>query len=123
MLTRIRSPFFDTLESILEQTNFNERSYNSSITNVTEDNYQVLVSVPGLSKDDIKITIKDGLLTVSYDKPKESKNPFVGSFKKTFSLPEDGDEGNITGKVENGVVEISIPKVQKKSTERIIVVK
>jgi len=123
MLTRIRSPFFDTLESILEQTNFNERSYNSSITNVTEDNYQVLVSVPGLSKDDIKITIKDGLLTVSYNKPKESKNPFVGSFKKTFSLPEDGDEGNITGKVENGVVEISIPKVQKKSTERIIVVK
>jgi len=123
MLTRIRSPFFDTLESILEQTNFNERSYNSSITNVTENNYQVLVSVPGLSKDDIKITIKDGLLTVSYDKPKESKNPFVGSFKKTFSLPEDGDEGNITGKVENGVVEISIPKVQKKSTERIIVVK
>jgi len=123
MLTRIRNPFFDTLESILEQTNFNERSYNSSITNITEDNYQVLVSVPGLSKDDIKITTKDGLLTVSYDKPKESKNPFVGSFKKTFSLPDDGDDGNITGKVENGEVEILIPKVQKKSTERIIVVK
>lgn len=123
MLTRIRNPFFDTLESILEQTNFNERSYNSSITNITEDNYQVLISVPGLSKDDIKITTKDGLLTVSYDKPKESKNPFVGSFKKTFSLPDDGDDGNITGKVENGEVEILIPKVQKKSTERIIVVK
>jgi len=123
MLTRIKSPLFDTLESILEQTNFNERSYKSSITNITEDNYQVLVSVPGLSKDDIKITSKDGLLTVSYDKSKESKNSFVGSFKKIFSLPEDGDEGNITGKVENGVVEILIPKVQKKPTERIIVVR
>lgn len=123
MFTKIRSPFFDTLESILEQTNFNERSYNSSNITTTEDKYQVLVSVPGLSKDDIKITTKDGLLTVSYDKPKESKNPFIQSFKKTFSLPEDGDDGNITGKVENGVVEITIPKVQKKSTERIIVVK
>ena len=123
MLTRIRSPLFDALESIFEQPNFNERSCNSSNTITTEDKYQVLISVPGLSKDDIKITTKDGLLTVSYDKPTESKNLFVGSFKKTYSLPEDGDEGNITGKVENGVVEISIPKVQKKSTERVIVVK
>ena len=123
MLTRIRSPLFDALESMFEQPNFNERSCNSSNIITTEDKYQVLISVPGLSKEDIKITTKDGLLTVSYDKPTESKNSFVGSFKKTYSLPEDGDEGNITGKVENGVVEITIPKVQKKSTERIIVVK
>lgn len=122
MLTRIRSPFLDTLESILEQTNFTERSYNSSNIRMTEDKYQVLVSVPGLSKDDIKITTKDGLLTISYEKPKESKNSFVGTFKKTYLIPEDGDDGNITGKIENGVVEVTIPKIQKKSNERIIMV-
>jgi HSP20 family protein len=78
--------------------------------------------VPGLTKDDLKISIKDGYLSISFKK-EDGDNvnySFVSSFSKTYSIPDDVNEKEITGKVENGILEINLPKSKKKSLERFI---
>jgi HSP20 family protein len=80
------------------------------------------MAVPGLTKDDLSISIKDGFLTIS-NKKEDKDNPkysFVGSFSKTYSIPDDVNEKTISGKVENGVLEVKLPKSEKRSLERFI---
>lgn len=88
----------------------------------TESEYKVLVAVPGLKKEDVKISTKEGILTIQYDHSSDLDFNFVESFKKYYTLPDDSDEKNITAKVENGVLEIMLPKSKKKNSERLITV-
>jgi hypothetical protein len=70
----------------------------------------------------LKISIKDGYLSISFKK-EDGDNvnySFVSSFSKTYSIPDDVNEKEITGKVENGILEINLPKSKKKSLERFI---
>jgi HSP20 family protein len=121
MVTFYRDPFKDVLDTLFEKQTSSVRENSTKL--VTRDNdYSVYLAVPGLTKDDLSISVKDGLLSISYKK-EESDNvnySFVSSFKKTYSLPEDVNEKEITGKVENGVLEIILPKSKKKSLERFI---
>lgn len=88
-----------------------------------DESYKVAVAVPGLSKEDIKISTKDGLLNVSFDGFEKTDNlVFVEKFKKTYTIPEDVDEKTITAKVENGVLTILLPKGKKKISERLITI-
>lgn len=124
MITLFKDPFFDTLDKVFDEAYLkaDKRINTNKQTNVTtsDTDYRVYISVPGLSKDDVKITLKDSILTVTYEKTDNESFTFTNSFKKTYELPEDVDEKNITGSVENGVVEIIIPKSKKKSIERLI---
>jgi len=120
MITFYRDPFKDVLDTFFERPSL-VRDNSSKL--VTRDNeYAVYLSVPGLTKEDLSISIKEGIITISYKK-EENDNvnySFVSSFKKTYSLPDDVSEKDITGKVENGVLEIILPKSKKKSLERFI---
>lgn len=124
MITLFKDPFFNTLDKVFDEAYLkaDKRINTYRQTNVTtsDTDYRVHISVPGLSKDDVKITLKDGILTVTYEKTDNESFTFTNSFKKTYELPDDADEKNITGSVENGVVEIIIPKSKKKSIERLI---
>lgn len=120
MRTMYRDPIKEVLDAIFDNKSFYERNDKPSDISKNDEDYRIHVLVPGLSKEDIKISVKDNILTISYEKTDNKKHSFVNSFKKVYSLPEDGDEKNITGKVENGVTEIVIPKSKKKSVERFI---
>jgi HSP20 family protein len=120
MITRNKSPFRDVLDTFFESSLvFNESNTKLS---TKEDGYYVYMSVPGLTKTDLKITIKDGYLTISYNKEdnKEGVYSFTSSFKKTYIVPDDVNEKDISGKVENGVLELLLPKTKKKVSERLI---
>ena len=54
------------------------------------------------------------------EKNEEDSYNFVGSFVKSYNIPEDVKEKDIEGKVENGVLTISLPIDKKKSLERSI---
>jgi HSP20 family protein len=119
MITLFKDPFFNTLDKVFDEAYLKaDNRINSNIT-TTEDGYKVLLSVPGLSKDDIKISLKESKLTISYEKESDEFT-FTNSFKKSYNVPDDVDEKNITGSVENGVIEIILPKSKKKSVERLI---
>ena len=120
MLRLRKDPFFDVWESIFYDTpSFYPKK--DKFSNVIDNNndYRLQLAVPGLSKDDVKLSINDGIITISYEESKSDKNySFTRSFKKEFTLPENIDENNINGKIENGVLEVIIPKTEKKVLER-----
>ena len=118
-----RDPFRDIFNNLFESSFLNENCGITpyKTTNITEsdNDYRVQIAVPGLSKEDIKVKVEDNLLTISYDKNNKDFS-FISSFSRSYSLPDDGDDTNIGAKVENGVIKITIPRIKKKTTERII---
>lgn len=85
----------------------------------TKDAYHLEVSAPGLKKEDIKINIEDGLLTISYEKKEETQSDeyktvrkefSYNSFKRSFTLGDKIDAAGIQGKYEDGVLKVLLPK-------------
>ncbi len=119
MIALFKDPFFQGLESAFETNRF-MRTPETKISK-TETEYKVEVSVPGLTKDDLKITTKDGVLRISFEKEeKDERNHFVTNFTKSYNVPDDVKEKDILGKVENGVLILTLPIDKKKSIERLI---
>ena len=119
MITLFKDPFFNTMDDVFESSRFKTLPQVNVTKNETE--YKVLMSVPGLTKEDLKITIKDGIVKISYLKEdKDETSHFVNSFTKSYTLPENVKEKDIEGKVENGILELTLPLDKKKPLERIL---
>jgi len=119
MITLFKDPLFTSFDKIFETSRFTSTPQTS--VQKTETEYNVHVSVPGLTKDDLKITTKDGILKISYEKEEKTDDKyFISSFSKSYVIPEDVKEKEIEGKVENGVLQIKLPIDKKKSLERFI---
>jgi HSP20 family protein len=94
-----------------------------------ETAYEVQVAVPGLNKEDFKIEINDGYLMVSgerkFTNEKKDKNfrsieTNYGSFSRSFTLPDNADGSKITAQYTNGILELVIPKDEKKIVKQTI---
>lgn len=119
MITLFKDPLFTNFDKIFETARFTTTPQTS--VHRTDTEYNLYVSVPGLTKDDLKILTKDGVLKITYEKEENNeKSYFVSSFSKSYVIPEDVKEKDIEGKVENGVLEIKLPIDKKKSLERYI---
>jgi HSP20 family molecular chaperone IbpA len=86
----------------------------------TEDkNYIGTIELPGMKKEEIKVQARDNgleILAEQYEK-KEEKGKFSESSRKYSSyrsLPEDSDLNNIDAKYENGLLTITVPRLEKK---------
>lgn len=120
MITLFKDPLFDVFDKVFE-TSYVGTSVPQVNISKSENDYKILMSVPGLTKEDIKITTKDSVLTISFEtQEKTEKTQFVSSFRKSYTLPDDVKEKDIVGKVENGILELILPKDKKKSLERLI---
>jgi HSP20 family protein len=106
--------------------NMDTVSYSEPKMNIIEnkENYLIQYSVPGLKKEDLKISIDaDGNLVVEMNKEshkEEKKDDSVRylrreftteQFRNTLVLPEDIHREKITAKVENGILEVVLPRV------------
>ena len=102
-------------------------------TNILEndDNYTVTSEIPGVSKENIKIDVADNTLTIGVNKKNtnkdEKKNYLVKeisetSLSRSFYL-DDMDENNITAKMDNGILTITVGKIKevKPQTKRIAI--
>jgi HSP20 family protein len=120
-----------------ELMNWNDTTYSTPRMNImeTKDNYKLELCIPGLTKDDVKLSIDtEGNLVVEMTKEtkNEKKNEemrylrhefSVEHFRQTVMLPEDIHKEQISAKVENGILDIVIPKVtveEKKQTVQTI---
>lgn len=118
MIKLFNDPFFTAFDRALEN-----KFLSSPETNIQKNNdeYLVSISVPGLTKDDLKISIKDNVLKISYEKNESENNHyFISSFVKSYTIPEGVKEKDIEGKVENGVLTLTLPLEKKKQVERLI---
>ena len=119
MITLFKDPFFEAFDKVLDASRYTV----SPQTNIhkTESEYKITMSLPGLTKDDLKISLKEGILKVSFEKDeKDERTHFVNNFVKSYNIPDDVREKDIVGKVENGILVLTLPIDKKKSLERLI---
>jgi HSP20 family protein len=92
----------------------------------SEDSINLHAELPGLSKDNVKVTINDdNVLIIKGEKEDNSKNEekdendktvflrmerSYGSFTRSFVLPENVDKDSIKGNFENGILKIELAK-------------
>jgi len=95
---------------------------------VDDKGYYLEIDLPGVKKEDIDISVNDGILVISGERKLEKKEEkesytriesFFGRFERAFKLPADADLDNIEAKYENGVLKIFIPKKQKELGKKI----
>lgn len=96
-----------------------------------EKNIYVSVEVPGVSKEDIKVTINsDNVLIIKGEKKREFKTEdkernyirverSYGSFQRSFMLPDNVNKDNIKAKFDNGVLNITLEKVEPEQPKQI----
>ena len=84
-----------------------------------EDGYELQIDVPGFDKDDIKISLDNGYLTVEakVEKESEDKNThylkrerYVGASARSFYVGEDISEKDIQANYEKGMLKLMVPK-------------
>ncbi len=86
-----------------------------------DDHYDVDIDLPGFKKDEIKIELENGYLTVNASKglDKEEKNDkgklirqerYSGSMQRSFYVGENVTEEDIKAKFEDGVLKLTVPK-------------
>ena len=125
LVTRRNQDFMPTLFN--ELLNWNDTTYSTPRMNImeTKDNYKLELCIPGLTKEDVKLSIDaEGNLVVEMVKEnksekKENKEEMrylrhefsVEHFRQTVMLPDDIHKEQISAKVENGILDIVIPKV------------
>ena len=81
------------------------------------DRFVLEAELPGFSKEDIKLDVKDGILTISaqHSENKDEKGSYIrrerrfGSFTRSFDVTG-VDEEHITASYNNGVLELNLPK-------------
>ena len=88
----------------------------------TKDSYEVDVDLPGFKKDEIKMELENGYLTISaakgLDKDETDKETgkyirrerYAGNMSRSFYVGKDITEKDIHGKYENGILMLDIPK-------------
>lgn len=95
----------------------------------TKNEYQIKAELPDVKKENVKISVSDGMLHIKGERKfeKEEKEKkyhrierYYGSFERSFTLPENVDESKLKAEFKDGVLNIQLPKLEKvkpKSTE------
>ncbi len=105
---------------------------NQPLVNIikNENEFVLEVAVPGFSKKDIDINVKEDKLSISavveeakegddHSKPNYTKREFnYGGFKRSFTLPENIDVEHIKANFANGILKITLPLKEKVDTSR-----
>jgi len=122
--SRPAGSFSSLLDELLqEKYNGPGKQFSPAVDIYEEDQlYAILISVPGIKKEDIKIDIVENELQISGQRNagdnKSSKKYYLqeiprGSFTKSFNLPKDVQQEKIEAKYEEGILKLLLPKNQK----------
>ncbi len=118
----ILDPFFDLFAPAYKESKYRNMPMRTDIKE-EENDYKLDVDLPGLSKENISVSFKDGYLKIEAHSSNENKEEketkekyirkeryFVSS-SRSYYLGE-VDEKNITAKYENGVLSLFVPKAK-----------
>ncbi len=121
--------FGDLFSSQDSETDTEETTYWIPTVDIseTERNFEIRAELPGVSKNDVNISVTDNRLTVKGEKRQESETEGknyhrverrYGSFQRSFTLPRNVETANIKAGYTDGVLTLTIPKAEEaKPTE------
>lgn len=120
------SDFFDEdytpaiLNNLFQSPTFNTTSIMRPIQDIIENDkeYIVELQLAGIKKEDISIDVEKNVLTIKAERKKiedlkyNRKESYAGKYMKSFTLPDSVDEENIGASLNDGVLIVTIPKLE-----------
>lgn len=85
-----------------------------------DEAYDISMELPGVSEDDIDLSVEDAVVTIRGEKKTQSEKQGdtwyfserqYGAFRRSFRLPDDADGGKASAEMKDGVLHISVPKL------------
>lgn len=96
----------------------------------TDKEYLIKAELPEVKKEDVKITLQDGVITISGERKMEKEDKeaneirvesFYGTFSRSFTLPSNVDAKGITAESKEGVLKVHIPKTEASKPKSITI--
>jgi HSP20 family protein len=125
-MRRMQRDMDNLLADLSTRTEFNLWSPSCDVKE-TDNSYIIHAELPGVQKEDIKLELQDGILTISGEKKHEKKEEnekwhkverSYGRFQRCMALPEGITEENIKATFDNGVLQVEFPKPVKSLPEK-----
>lgn len=94
----------------------------------TETAYVIKGEIPGVKKENVKVTMQDGMLTIQGERRQEKEEKgkkfhrvecSYGKFERSFRLPDDIDESKVKAEFKDGMINVTLPKSEKAKTRAI----
>lgn len=96
----------------------------------TAKEYLIKAELPEVKKEDVKITLDNGVITIAgerrHEKEQKDENEirvesFYGTFARSFALPDNIDAKGIRAESKDGVLRVRIPKTQGEASQKIAI--
>lgn len=91
-----------------------------------KDQFTVVAELPGLKKEDIELSLQDGVLTISGERKQEKKSEegyrnerFFGRFQRSVTLPTSVDGDKIKATYQDGILKVVLPKAEEAKPKQI----
>jgi HSP20 family protein len=91
-----------------------------------KDQFTMIVELPGLKKEDIELSLHDGILTVSGERKQEKKGEegyrgerFFGRFQRSVTLPASVDGNKVKATYQDGILKVVLPKAEEAKPKQI----
>ena len=122
-------PFFDDKEQKkLERKLYGHRGKKLMKTDIkeTDSGYELEMDLPGFAKNEVKVSLKDGTLTISaskgFDQDEQEKKTgryirrerYAGACERSFYVGENLTEADIKGEFKHGILKLFVPKKEAK---------
>ena len=124
------TPFYydDKDEKKAEKKLYGHRAQNLLRTDIkeTKEGYELVIDVPGFKKDEVKVALKDGYLTVSAAKGLDEEEDdrktgryirrerYAGACERSFYVGEEVTQEDIKGEYKHGILKLFVPKKEAK---------
>ena len=88
----------------------------------TDTAYLIKAEIPGVRKEDVKVSIQDGMLTIQGERKQEKEEKgkkfhrvecSYGNFMRSFRVPGDADESAVKAEFKDGMLNVTLPKSAK----------
>ncbi|MCD7871792.1 MAG: Hsp20/alpha crystallin family protein [Clostridiales bacterium] len=121
-------PFDDRDTGKIEKKLYGHNAKNVMKTDVKEleDGYELETDLPGFTKDEVKVSLDNGYLTISaakgLDQEEKDKKTgrylrrerYVGACERSFYVGKDVNEADVKGEFKHGILKLFVPKKDKK---------
>jgi HSP20 family protein len=93
----------------------------------TVDNVVAVVELPGMRKEDINISLHDGMLTIAGERQSSSgegesaerTERFSGKFRRSISLPTRVDASKVSATYKDGILTVTLPKAEEAKPKKV----
>ena len=113
-------PFFDNrAENQIEKKLYGRHAHNVMKTDIkeTDDNYELIVDLPGFKKDEIKVSLAKGLDEDEQEKKTGKyirKERYAGACQRSFYVGDNLTQEDIKGEFKHGILTLNVPKKEAK---------